>query len=37
MNEILAVAPMDVAYLRGLEGTLSEWDRPADEQAFADL
>ena len=30
-------APLDVAYLHGLEGTLSEWSSPADEQAFADL
>ena len=25
-----------VAYLRGLEGTLSEWSSSADEEAFAD-
>lgn len=32
-----AEAPLDVAYLQGLEGALSEWSSPADEQAFADL
>lgn len=36
---VRAVAPLDVAYLRGLEGTLSEceWSSHEDEQAFADL
>ena len=34
---VRAVAPLDVAYLQGLEGTLSEWSSTADEQAFADL
>jgi len=34
---VRAVAPLDVAYLRGLEVTLGEWSSPADEQAFADL
>ena len=34
---VRAVAPLDLAYLQGLEGTLSEWSSPADEQAFADL
>ena len=34
---VRAVAPLDVAYLQGLEGTLSEWSSPADEQAFAEL
>ena len=33
---VRAVAPLDLAYLQGLEGTLSEWSSPADEQAFAD-
>jgi len=32
-----AVAPLDLDYLQGLEGTLSEWSSPTDEQAFADL
>jgi AbrB family looped-hinge helix DNA binding protein len=34
---VRAIAPLDVVYLQGLEGTLSEWSSPADEQAFADL
>ena len=34
---VRAVAPLDVAYLQGLEGTLSEWSSAADDQAFADL
>ncbi len=34
---VRAVAPLDEAYLQGLEGTLSEWSSPADEQAFAEL
>ena len=34
---VRAVAPLDVAYLQGLEGTLSEWSSPADDQAFAEL
>jgi len=34
---VKAVAPLDVAYLQGLEGTLSEWSSTADEHAFADL
>ena len=34
---VRAVAPLDVAYLQGLEGTLSEWSSTADDQAFAEL
>ncbi len=34
---VRAIAPLDVVYLQGLEGTLSEWSSPADEQAFAHL
>jgi AbrB family looped-hinge helix DNA binding protein len=34
---VRAVAPLDVAYLQGLEGTLIEWSGTADEQAFAEL
>ena len=33
---VRAVAPLDVAYLQGLEGTLSERSSPADEPAFAE-
>ena len=31
------VAPLDLAYLRGLEAGLQEWHSEADDQAFADL
>jgi antitoxin PrlF len=29
--------PMDVQYHKALEGTLSEWDSPHDEEAYSDL
>jgi antitoxin PrlF len=29
--------PLDLAYLRGLEDTLSEWLSDADEEAYRDL
>jgi antitoxin PrlF len=28
------VLPMDIEYLRAIEGTLSEWASPADEEAY---
>lgn len=31
------VLPMDVEYLRAIEGTLSEWAGPADEEAYREL
>jgi len=31
------VLPMDVEYLRALEGTLSEWAGFADEEAYREL
>lgn len=31
------VQPMDIEYLRALEGTLSEWSSPADEEAYGCL
>ena len=31
------VLPMDIEYLRAIEGTLSEWAGPADEEAYGDL
>jgi antitoxin PrlF len=31
------VQPMDVAYLRAVEGTLSEWAGAADEASYRDL
>jgi AbrB family looped-hinge helix DNA binding protein len=29
--------PWDLEYLRAVEGTLSEWTSPADEEAYRDL
>lgn len=31
------VQPMDMEYLRAVEGTLGEWAGAADEQAYRDL
>lgn len=31
------VQPLDVEYLRAVEGTLSEWAGKADEEAYRDL
>jgi hypothetical protein len=31
------VQPADVAYLRAIEGTLSEWKTAEDEKAYRDL
>jgi antitoxin PrlF len=31
------VRPMDIEYLRAIEGTLSEWAGPADEEAYREL
>lgn len=31
------VQPADMGYLRAVEGTLSEWASPADEEAYRDL
>lgn len=31
------VQPMDIDYLRAVEGTLSEWDTVADHEAYRDL
>jgi antitoxin PrlF len=31
------VQPMDLEYLRALEGTLSEWAGTADEEAYREL
>jgi len=31
------VLPMDLDYLRAVEGTLSEWNSSADEEAYRDL
>ena len=29
--------PIDVSYLKALNGTLSEWDSPEDDEAYRDL
>ena len=31
------VQPLDLAYLRAVEGTLGEWSAPADQEAYRDL
>lgn len=31
------VQPLDIEYLRAIEGTLSEWSGAADEEAYRDL
>jgi len=31
------IAPMDLEYLRAVEGTLSEWTSAADEEAYRGL
>jgi AbrB family looped-hinge helix DNA binding protein len=31
------VRPIDFEYLRGIEGSLSEWSGAADEEAYRDL
>ncbi len=31
------VRPMDMEYLKAVEGTLSEWASPEDEEAYRDL
>ena len=31
------VQPLDIDYLRAVEGTLSEWDTAADQEAYRDL
>jgi bifunctional DNA-binding transcriptional regulator/antitoxin component of YhaV-PrlF toxin-antitoxin module len=31
------VQPMDIEYLRAVEGTLSEWSSAADDKAYRDL
>lgn len=35
--QVRRVQPMDVEYLRAIEGTLSEWSGAADEDAYRDL
>lgn len=31
------VQPLDVAYLRAVEGSLTEWNTPADDEAYREL
>ena len=31
------VQPLDIDYLRAVEGTLSEWDTAVDQEAYRDL
>lgn len=31
------IQPIDLEYLRAVEGTLSEWASPSDEDAYRDL
>ena len=31
------VQPLDIAYLQAIEGTLTEWAGPADEEAYREL
>lgn len=35
--QVRRVQALDVEYLRAIEGTLDEWNSPADEEAYRDL
>lgn len=35
--KVRRVRPLDLAYLRGVEGTLGEWSSHEDEEAYGDL
>ncbi len=35
--KVRRVQPMDIEYLRAVEGTLGEWSGEADEKAYRDL
>lgn len=35
--KVRRVQPLDLAYLRAVEGTLGEWSSPADEEAYRGL
>lgn len=35
--QVRRVHPLDLAYLRAVEGTLSEWSSQADEEAYRGL
>lgn len=35
--QVRRVQALDLEYLRAIEGTLDEWNSPADEEAYRDL
>jgi AbrB family looped-hinge helix DNA binding protein len=35
--QVKKVQPIDLAYLRALDGTLDEWSSPADDEAYREL
>lgn len=35
--QVRRLQPLDVEYLHAIEGTLEEWQSPADEEAYRDL
>ena len=35
--QVRRLQPLDVEYLHAIEGTLDEWQSPADEEAYRDL
>lgn len=35
--QVRRVPPVDVEYLRAVEGTMGEWASPSDEEAYRDL
>ncbi len=35
--QVRRVQPLDLAYLRAVEGTLGEWSSPEDEEAYRGL
>ncbi len=37
MATVRRVQPLDLEYLRAVEGTLGEWAAPADQEAYRDL
>ena len=35
--QVRRIHPTDMEYLRAVEGTMSEWSSPADEEAYREL
>lgn len=35
--QVRRVRPIDLEYLKAVEGTLTEWNSPEDEEAYRDL